>query len=181
MTPMSRKCRREGCAKWAIKGGTVCEKHGGANPAVRANAQIRHEVSRWTLGEAVDDPGETLLRLITQSRMRADLLSAEVERLLNTSAKSLTDTLTGESWGEGGKSGEYVRSIVEMESAERDRCANFCRLAIQAGLAERMVKVAERQAETAARALSAGLEAIGASVEQRRVALAAAGAYLRSA
>jgi hypothetical protein len=34
---------------------------------------VRYELASWGLGDAVDDPGETLLRLVTQSRKRADL------------------------------------------------------------------------------------------------------------
>jgi hypothetical protein len=73
-----RKCagknnRGEPCGKWPIKGATVCGAHGGRAPQVRAKAVVRAELVEWGVGDAVDDPGETLLRLVTQSRKRADL------------------------------------------------------------------------------------------------------------
>src|ERR1700742_1675734 len=48
--PMSRHCAREGCKAWAIKGGTICNRHGGNARQVRSKAAVRHELSRWTLG-----------------------------------------------------------------------------------------------------------------------------------
>lgn len=80
---MSRTCtatNRQGepCRNRAITGGTVCRVHG-ASPKVRALAAVRAEVSKWTLGDATDDPGETLLRLLTQSRIRADQYAALIE------------------------------------------------------------------------------------------------------
>jgi hypothetical protein len=61
------------CKNKAIPGGTVCRFHGGASPHVASKAAVRAEVMAWGLGEAHDDPGEVLLRLVTQSRKRADL------------------------------------------------------------------------------------------------------------
>jgi hypothetical protein len=61
------------CGNWAIKGGEVCRNHGGAAPAVKAKAVVRAQLMDWRVGDAVDDPAETLLRLVTQSRKRADL------------------------------------------------------------------------------------------------------------
>src|SRR5690348_12449815 len=61
------------CKNKAIPGGTVCRFHGGASPHVASKAAVRAEVMAWGVGEAHDDPGEVLLRLVTQSRKRADL------------------------------------------------------------------------------------------------------------
>jgi hypothetical protein len=60
------------CKNWAIKGGEVCRKHGGGAPAVKAKAAIRAEVMNWGLGDTTVDPGEVLLRLVTQSAARAE-------------------------------------------------------------------------------------------------------------
>jgi hypothetical protein len=67
------KSSRKQCKNWAIKGGEVCRIHGGAAPAVKAKAAVRAELLDWRVGDALDDPGEVLLRLVTQSRKRADL------------------------------------------------------------------------------------------------------------
>ena len=58
--------------KWAIKGGEVCRKHGGAAGQVKAKAAVRAELLSWGLGDATVDPGEVLLRLVTQSAARAE-------------------------------------------------------------------------------------------------------------
>jgi hypothetical protein len=67
------KSSKQQCTNWAIKDGEVCRIHGGAAPAVKAKAAIRAELLDWRGGDAVDDPGEVVLRLVRQSRKRADL------------------------------------------------------------------------------------------------------------
>jgi hypothetical protein len=56
----------------AIPGGTVCRWHGGAAGQVKAKAAVRAELLGWGLGDATVDPGEVLLRLVTQSAARAE-------------------------------------------------------------------------------------------------------------
>jgi hypothetical protein len=149
-TPKCGKATQGGagppCKNFPIVGGTVCPTHGGAAPQVRAKAAARYEVMKWGLGGLDTDPGETLLRLVAQSSIRAQRYAEELAEHI-AEKPSLRDALVGEAWGEGGKTGEFVRGLAQLESAERDRCANFCRLAIAAGLAERQVRLAERQGQ----------------------------------
>jgi hypothetical protein len=56
------------CKLKAIPGGTVCRFHGGAAKQVKAKAAVRAELITWGVADALDDPGEVLLRLVTQSR-----------------------------------------------------------------------------------------------------------------
>lgn len=158
----------EQCKKDAIKGGTVCRSHGGAAPQVRAAAAVRYELSQWVLGDAKDDPGEVLLRLVTQSRMRVDQYSAELEKLVADSP-SLREALVGDAQGEFGKVGEYIRGLAQLEALERDRLANFASKAVAAGLGERQVRLAERQGELMAAVLTRILDnaQLGLSVEQK--------------
>lgn len=183
------KCVRESCRNHAIKGATVCRVHGGRAPQVAANAAVRAELARWTLGDPVDDPGQTLLRLITQSRIRADMLAAELDRLAAVDPDThLTEVLTRPQYAVSGvgrdaevvQVGEYVRQVAVLEAAERDRCARFCKLAIDAGLAERMVRVAEGQAAVVADAVRAAIAEAGLDAEQGRAVLAHVGAHLRA-
>src|SRR5215203_1973044 len=60
------------CKAKAIPGGTVCRWHGGAAGQVKAKAAVRAELLGWGLGDATVDPGEVLLRLVTQSAARAE-------------------------------------------------------------------------------------------------------------
>jgi hypothetical protein len=64
------KSSKKQCKNWAIKGGEVCRNHGGNAKQVRAKAAIRAEVMNWRLGYTHVDPGEVLLRLVTQSATR---------------------------------------------------------------------------------------------------------------
>lgn len=61
------------CENHAINGGTVCTAHGGKAPQVAAKAAVRAEVMKWGLGDTTVDPGETLLRLVSQSAARVEL------------------------------------------------------------------------------------------------------------
>ena len=61
------------CKRKAIPGGELCRWHGGAAKQVRARAGVRAEVMAWGLGDSTVDPGEVLLRLVTQSAARAEM------------------------------------------------------------------------------------------------------------
>lgn len=125
-------------------------------------------MSQWVLGDAVDDPGEVLLRLVTQSRMRVDKYSAELEKLVAESP-NLADALVGDAQGEFGKVGEYIRGLAQLENLERDRLANFASKAVAAGLGERQVRMAERQGELMAAVLTRILDnaQLGLSEDQK--------------
>jgi len=169
------------CGSWPIKGGTVCYQHGGAAKHVRVNAAVRHEVSKWTLGDATVDPGEVLLRLVSQSASRAERYAQEIERMVEE-APDLNAALVGETCiptKDAGsyKAGEYIRGLAQLEAQERDRCANFAAKAIAAGLNERMVRVAEAQGAMLVKVLRAvlddpGLELTEGQKEVARVGLA---------
>lgn len=60
------------CKQYAIRGGTVCAKHGGRAKQVKAKAAVRAELQAWGLGDTNVDPGEVLLRLVSQSAARAE-------------------------------------------------------------------------------------------------------------
>jgi hypothetical protein len=173
------------CKNKAIPGGTVCRFHGGASPHVASKAAVRAEVFNWGLGDSTVDPGEVLLRLVTQSAARAEryamLLEEEAyeaaERLKRSfdagaldidESKEIAETaredldrilhtggvaaLVGNTYGAAKDVGVYVtgeaiRGLADLEAKERERCANFATKAIAAGLAERTVRIAERQGQ----------------------------------
>lgn len=73
-----KKCRGHNkvgkpCGNWPIKGGTVCGSHGGKAPRVAKKALVRAELEAWGLGDSKVDPGEVLLRLVSQSAARVEL------------------------------------------------------------------------------------------------------------
>jgi hypothetical protein len=55
---------------------------------------------------------------------------------------------------------------VDLEAKERDRCANFATKANAAGLAERTVRVAERQGQLMVEMVQAALREVDLSPEQ---------------
>lgn len=74
-----RKANGDPCQGWRVKGSTVCRRHL-PNPKARANAEVRAEVLRWGLGDSHVDPGEVLLRLVSQSAARAEHYSQLLEQ-----------------------------------------------------------------------------------------------------
>jgi hypothetical protein len=198
------------CKNCAIKGGEVCRKHGGGASQVKAKAAIRAEVLNWGLGDSHVDPGEVLLRLVTQSAARAEHYSRllqeafeAAERLkqahdagmqIDAPGDDLADTaetarrdldrifntggvaaLVGNTYGAAKDVGVYVtgeaiRGLADLEAKERERCANFATKAVAAGLAERQVRLAERQGELLAQVIRGVLDELGLSAEQKQLA-----------
>lgn len=85
MTPASdqsrcakRRTNGDPCRAWAIPGLDACKHHAGMTPSkARAKGQVALEAARWTLDGDHDlrDPGEVMLRLVTQSAARVELYS----------------------------------------------------------------------------------------------------------
>jgi hypothetical protein len=84
---------------------------------------------------------------VTQSAAGAQRYASELEQLVDD--EGLAAAMVGEieipTKHGGYKAGEYIRGLAQLEAQERDRCANFATKAVAAGLAERTVRVAERQ------------------------------------
>lgn len=200
------------CKRPAIPGGTVCPAHGGSAPQVRAKAAVRDEVLRWGLGTPDVDPGEILLRLVSQSAARAEHYARLLEQAYDAAERLATakgDLLDGPLKGDGEMrsavadqaredldrifttggvaalvgntygatatgtlyaTGEAIRGLALLEAQERDRCAGFAAKAVAAGLAERQVRLAEKQGALIADVLRAVLAdpALGLTREQRR-------------
>jgi hypothetical protein len=204
------------CKNKAIPGGAVCRFHGGASPHVASKAAVRAEVFNWGLGDTHVDPGETLLRLVTQSAARAERYATlleeayeaaerlkqahdagdlkidedneeiaetarrDLDRIFNTGGVA---ALVGNTYGAAKDVGVYVtgeaiRGLADLEAKERERCANFATKAVAAGLAERQVRLAERQAELLAQVIRGVLDELGLSAEQKQLATEVVRRYL---
>lgn len=157
------------CGRWPINGSTVCPAHGAGAPQVKAKAAVRAELMTWGLDAPTVDPGETLLKLVSQASARAQRYAAELEDMVSGET-NLRDALIREAYGEFGPVGEYARGLVMLEAQERERCASWCVKAIAAGLAERQVRMAEKQGALIADVLRSvmGDATLGLSEEQRR-------------
>jgi hypothetical protein len=150
-------------------GSTVCDWHL-INPAARKKAMVRAELVRWGLGDAKVDPGEVLLRLVSQAAARAEFLAQLLQEQYDrveageetTTLPKRLSVLVGRTFalnrdGQPVPIAEAVRALVQLEGEERDRCANFATKAIAAGLLERQVQLAERQGALIADVLRAVL------------------------
>jgi hypothetical protein len=148
------------CELPAIKGGTVCRKHGGRLRHVRAAAAVRAELEHW----GIDSPresynaGEILLKLMTQSADRVKFYSDLLQQQYALAAQGEDDAslpagvgaLIGHEYAldhDGVKVPvkEAIRGLVELEGIERDRCATMASKAVAAGLAELKVRLDIRQ------------------------------------
>lgn len=160
------------CDGNAIEGTDKCRMHPGKKIAkLKAEGQVRTDLLRWVEGTPLVDPAEQYLRLITQSAMRAQAYSAELDGIVDQ-AGSLNKALTADSYAatEGGgsvKTGEYVRALTQLELAERKFCADMCAKAIAAGLEDRRVRVAERMGALLAGAVQLILGDLNLTAEQQ--------------
>jgi hypothetical protein len=174
-TQCTARRKRDGgqCEKEPIPGGNVCRTHGGAIGRVAARAAVVHEIRQWGMGEADVDPGEVLLRLLSQAAARAQLYATELAETVNT--EGLANALVGKSRvpTESGSyiSGEYIRGLAMIEAQERDRAANFAVKAIAAGLARRQIALAEQTGMMIADVLRIALSApeLGLTEAQRAI------------
>jgi hypothetical protein len=161
------------CGRWPSPGSRNCKRHVGG-PAAHAHAAVRAEVARWTLGTDNIDPASTLLQLLAQSKARVEEYSTRLAHVVNEHGGDLAEAMVGDTYvisdsGHMQKVGEYIRGLAQLEADERDRCANFARLAIQAGIAERQVRLAEQQGAMLATFMRAvlGDPSLALSAQQR--------------
>lgn len=185
--PLCKAHKTDGspCEHHAVDGAAVCWSHGGAAPHVATKAAVRAAAAEWGPTDTKEDPGDVLLRLVAQSARRcalyADLLQEQYERAEAGDVYSddlglpcNVRALIGHKFalskaGDAVPVEEAIRGLVELEGIERDRCAGFAAKAIAAGLAERTVRIAERQGELMAEVLRAVLadSRLGLSEAQR--------------
>lgn len=185
----------ERCGRWPTRGATVCKKHGAGAPQVAAKAAVRAEVLEWGLGDVDIDPGQTLLKMISQSSVRVELYSGLLEEQYTKAEASGGDAettlparvgaLIGREYQLNGEGRpvpvrEAIRALVRLDGEERDRLARYCGLAVSAGLMARQVTAAEKLGGQLAEILKAvlGDPALNLSVEQQAAFPAAARRHL---
>jgi hypothetical protein len=194
----------ERCRRWAIEGAEVCPTHGGRTPQVKAAAARRRaeaQVER-ELGALADfradggtvDPIGALQRLLNRSERRVEFYSELLQRQYDIAERNQTDAdlppgikaLIGHKMAVAGIEGrlvpveEAIRALVELEAAERDRCAKYAKLALDAKLDERLTTAHETQVNMVADALGAALAEMGLSHGQQQEAAGRVARILRS-
>ncbi len=183
------RTNRQPCKAFAVRGSDppACRRHAGKKlDVVRAEVAVREELTSWGLGHSKTDPGELLLRLVTQAALRTDAYAREIARVVAEKDGNLRKALTGDSFTAGGegespiKTGEYIRALTKLEADERDRAANFAAKAVAAGLAERQVRLAERQGAMLAEVIKAILGDLSLSPEQKALVSEVVPRHLRA-
>lgn len=164
------------CKNWAINGGTVCRKHGGGAPQVKDKAKERVVMDR--IGQELArrdipavDPLEALLREVGRSFIVVEALADMLDRLkdpneqLATEVKVMTDTEDGfvfswvdALWGPNHAGDLAPHVVYNMWERARAAHAKVCKMAIDAGVSERQVRIAEAQGELLAKVVTAMLD-----------------------
>jgi len=156
----------ERCRNSAIRGGTVCHKHGGSAPQVKAAAAIRvteertrRELARLNL-PPVEDPLTELARVAAEVVAWKDAIGAKVNELTELRYKA----------GEGG---EQLRSEVALWERALDRCERFLTAMARLNIDERLARISEAQAAAVIAAIAVACDVLRVTPEQRRLAIEA--------
>lgn len=157
---LSQRCARikrnqEQCKNWALTGQTVCRYHSGKvelakqrRAEILAEQKVRRYLGRRA--EGVADPGRVLLEEVSRTASIVEWLEAKVASLASDDAVGWGVTEVVESTVEGseGTTTKMTAAMsvwVDMLQRERAHLVKACQVAIQAGLQERQVRVAEAQ------------------------------------
>ena len=172
------------CQKWPMREAAVCDKHGGAQKAVRAKAIARQEEKEIrmkvaSLGIPIQvDPIDALLNDIWETVGNIEFLRQLIQELPTHPGE---DEVVGENknhqpiWkhGEAGIYGmTYHQSglptgeakphvLVQMYNDERKHLVNVTSAAIRLGIEEHRLQLEETRATEVFRAVSLALELMG--------------------
>ena len=159
------------CRNPARTGMKVCRLHGGnRHPEVIKREEKRLQVTAGVaeLGDAVAlresadwelHPIEHLLEELTRSAILVRLFGNELDSM----GGSLTETF----YGEGGQQREDVRALVKLYNDERDRHTRVAKMCLDAGVAERSMRIREEQAQGVATAIRGILSDLGVAQDER--------------
>lgn len=149
------------CGAWAVGGTTVCRMHGGAAPQVRQAAKRRLEAEHAqeavaTFGLPRDvDPHVALLEEVHRTAGHIAWLAAKIGDA--ESDEGLVQTNFGP-----GNASQVVPSVwVGLYQRERTHLARVCKAALDAGVQERQVRLAEQQGQLLAKVIHGVLADLG--------------------
>lgn len=171
----NRKHNGELCGANVTKGTRSCFRHAGVRKELHRSRgemmTVINDLRDWGFRDDTVSPAKVMLNLVTQSAWRVERYAQEVARIVSE-AGTLTEALTANSYtvteaGEKIKTGEYIRAMVQLENNERDRCMHYCKTALQAGLEERLVRLAEEEGRALASVIKAILGDLNLSDEQK--------------
>jgi hypothetical protein len=173
---------------------------GKTSKAAKARGAITREVLAWGLDQPTVDPAVTLLQLVSMAAGRLRLVSGLLERqftdadgepgdpdgLGEVSIPAGVRALIGHKYdltrdGDPVATSEAVRGLAVYEAEWTDRLGRLCKLALDAGIAERQVRIAESQGALLANAMRYLLRELGLTDDQATRAPAITARALRLA
>lgn len=171
----------ERCGNWPIRGGTVCMYHGGAAPQVRAAANRRLQRAQMDVDtgqlltelevDAADrGPTELLLDAVYRTHAMVQVIGAALGGVAVTEFRVGRDGV------------DRPNVLTEMYGVWVERAAKAAKLALDAGVAERLVRVEQDKGQLLAGVIRAVLDdpELGLTPEQRAAAGPVAGRHLRA-
>lgn len=171
----------ERCTRYPIRGGTVCMAHGGAAPQVRdaATRRLQRHQMRIDLGQLLEElelsaegrgPTEILLDVVYRSHAWVQVVGAHIG--------DLGDDLTRvDRYGN-----EQPAVLVAMYDQALDRAARASKMALDAGVAERLVQVEQEKGRLLAEVMRQIFDdpELGLTEQQRALSGRVAGRHLRA-
>lgn len=154
--------RGEPCGQYPTAGAKTCLRIHTPNPKARANAAMKAAISQWSPQMQLEDPGEVMLRMVTIAWKRWTEIAAELASKVAEHG-SIEAAMTATSYGEGGRTGEYVKGLALLEAEWSKRAMEWSAAAVKAGLDERRVRMAEQLGSSLIAFTDGLLAALGAA------------------
>lgn len=196
------------CKGWPVEGAEVCRFHGGAAPQVQAAARARvvqahmDQVLKYAIGDVErrhldKSADEQLLEEVGRSAQAVEWLAMRVAELHvpdpSQSGDVLEDLISVDDEGNPvtrpnrfslygpTHTGDLgVHPLLTLLNQERDRHARMAKLAIDAGISERLVRLAESQAHQIVAVIVAVIDTLPLDAGQREDARRVAADKLRA-
>lgn len=143
------------CRRFPVEGATRCKLHGGASPQVKK--KIERQQAEKALAEAVAtyglpvdvSPTEALLDEVKWTAGHVAWLRARVQEMeaaaLSWGTRSIVDKQGGEFPGVDTTEAAAPPVLLDLYQRERKHLVDVCAKALQAGVEERRVRLAESQ------------------------------------
>lgn len=178
------------CTQNRMHGSTVCKKHGGMAPQVReaaarrlAVARAEAEVQRELIRNG-EVPQAHPLDVLLERVWRSAAFVRVLEQLVSGLAVSPDETEDEGAaiYGPDHSGDQRSHVYLELLGQWSDRAARYSKLALDAGVAEREIRLAERQGEIVANLIRSVLEdpELALDAGQREVAGLVAQRHLRA-
>jgi hypothetical protein len=150
-----------------------CKLHGGSTPNANKNAAVKIAQS---MGEAIDiQPHEALLACVQITAGEVAYCTLRIQELKTEEYTGHPEAYIEESWGDGGKQVTKQLPVqlniwIVARRDAMDRLARYAKMALDAGVEERRVRLAEGMAAQLAPVLDAIMRELELTPKQKEKA-----------